>query len=116
MEPHPPIVAITPVRYPQILEAVTRAGGILGSDRWDLARGTTADALNAMNAERGAALLVRVLGEIERARGRVIHANGAKIRRHASPAEAAETERYPYQLNLAAEGGFGEGRDQRAPG
>ncbi len=30
-EPRPPIVAITPVRYPQILEAVTRAGGILGS-------------------------------------------------------------------------------------
>ena len=30
-EPRPPIVAITPVRYPQIVEAVSQAGGILGS-------------------------------------------------------------------------------------
>jgi D-3-phosphoglycerate dehydrogenase len=30
-EPHPPIVAVAPVRYPQIVEAVTRAGGVLGS-------------------------------------------------------------------------------------
>lgn len=30
-EPHAPIIAVTPVRYPQITEAVTRAGGLLGS-------------------------------------------------------------------------------------
>ena len=41
------------------------AGAILGQERWPLARGTTADALNAANAARGAALLVRVLREIE---------------------------------------------------
>jgi len=42
------------------------AGEIVGSDRWELARGTTADDLNAMNAERGAALLQTVLRRIER--------------------------------------------------
>jgi len=42
------------------------AGEILARDSWPLPRGTTADQLNAMNAERGAALLARVTREIER--------------------------------------------------
>jgi D-3-phosphoglycerate dehydrogenase len=29
-QPRPPVVAVVPVRYPQIAEAVTRAGGVLG--------------------------------------------------------------------------------------
>jgi methionyl-tRNA formyltransferase len=57
------------------------AGAILGQERWPLARGTTAVQLNDRNAERGAQLLARVLGELASGSEQAVAQNEAEATR-----------------------------------